>query len=117
MSTKHTPGPWAVIDGKTPVEEHRSESGDGLAETLFIDGERGPVAEMTLSYVPLRQEFYRLSDNARADARLIAAAPDLLEALQALIPWAAKGAEGHQNHMIGERTIRNAQSAIDKATK
>ena len=103
MSTKHTPGPWyyeqALDGGGMPVSFH-----------FIISAPITPPPGCD-------EAFFAVADTSSKDnARLIAAAPDLLEALQALIPWAAKGAEGHQNHMIGERTVRNAQNAIDKAT-
>lgn len=57
MTTKHTPGPWDYVEGKTLYHVERK-------------GGQGAVCS-----VPKSRE---------ADARLIAAAPDLLEALKAL---------------------------------
>lgn len=60
----HTPGPWHVRGFK-------------VWEDLFRSNERrGIVAEIAISW--------RDSEEAEANARLIAAAPDLLEALEAL---------------------------------
>lgn len=62
--TKHTPGPWDVVDRGTPnVEVRRS------GEKRF----RFPIA-----WLPKIEEF-------EANARLIAAAPDLLDALRELL--------------------------------
>ena len=61
-ATKYTPGPWAV-NGNTPDQVY-TEQGDTLA---IVRGTR------------------RISDEERnANARLIAAAPELLEALEKL---------------------------------
>ena len=55
-------------------------------------------------------EERRLKEEQQANARLIAAAPDLLHALQTLVNWASNG---NQEHLI---VFEQAQQAIDKAT-
>ena len=71
-NTEHTPGPWAVSEGDFSV---RGRTG-------------GRVASFLPSYATLPGNAYR------ANARLIAAAPDLLAALiaakAALIAYGAK---------------------------
>lgn len=65
----HTPGPWRVDghpDSEMPCEVVK----------VFPNGDRGLVCELTHSL--FRQ-------NQKANARLIAAAPDLLEALRGLL--------------------------------
>ena len=91
METKHTPGPW-IFDA-----------------TLKCDGSFGGsyiVSNNAKRTWPLA-EVYR-EDNAR----LIAAAPDLLEALKALVadlkPYMGQGRMDDK--------IRNAIAAIAKAT-
>ena len=89
MTTQHTPGPW-VVDPDTATATIRSETGTSVARCYQGD----------------------------EDARLIAAAPDLLAACGALMK-----AEGIKN---GERNgyvmgcvsiaIDKAQAAIAKAT-
>lgn len=68
MTTKHTPGPWKIItlDGHTYINPQRPE------------GEWGLIAKM------VGTSAYEES----ANAALIAAAPDLLAALEELL-WAA----------------------------
>jgi hypothetical protein len=64
MSTQHTPGPWH-ISGSTVKGPHPKDPQNRLrivAQTVFDKG----------TWI----------DETRANARLIAAAPDLLEALQ-----------------------------------
>lgn len=74
MSAQHTPGPWGVLS--TAV---------GPAYTAVCIGQlneekglNGASDEYAVCVVPL------IHDESRANARLIAAAPDLLAALQVL---------------------------------
>ena len=61
MSGKHTPGPWRAFYKHKYDEWHVSLPGQGLRLGLFQNG--------------------LVSENREADAHLIAAAPDLLDAL------------------------------------
>lgn len=61
---KHTPGPWEIKDGR------------------YIDSPSGWIADV-LSYPAYRAATDNDSEEQKANARLIAAAPDLLEALKA----------------------------------
>lgn len=104
LRSLHTPGPWgdpllsgahySVWKGKTQIAACRwinETTGQPSAECVQSDSE------------------------ARANARLIAAAPDLLAALQAIVEhdWAAND-EGGRN--LG-RSAQIASAAIAKATK
>ena len=80
MSTKHTPGPW--------------ESTLGASGCQAVEAEDGTVVA---SYV------------SEANARLIASAPDLLEALESLVANLAEG------DFISETRIDAARAAIAKA--
>ena len=88
---KHTPGPWA----ETYLPQHRMRIFAAGGQTTICD-----VALWTADY-----------DEQQANARLIAAAPDLLEALKALLPegW---GKDDTMDHMPG---VRLARLAIAKA--
>jgi hypothetical protein len=70
MTTKHTPGPWHIYQGGNIGD-------DGF--TIAPVGEGGYVAEF---WPPIRSE--RKQPEMFANARLIAAAPDLLEACKRL---------------------------------
>ena len=85
MNTQHTPGPWEVRKGEPWV----------IAKAY---GDMKSVVHLNL---PVDQ-----SENQKADARLIAAAPDLLEALYQIrdLP------EDSRIH------YKVAQRAINKAT-
>ena len=91
--SKHTQGPWAVR-GIPTGQRYIGPSQDGGA----------PSVALVLSRVNVPDE--RLA----ADARLIAAAPELLEALQSVI-WAEDSQPDHR-----EDAIRHARAAIAKAT-
>ena len=112
MST-HTPGPWFV---------------DGL---IVSAAHKGSVA---FAYGPSFAERSEVGRESLANARLIAAAPDLLEALQDLIdcPFfideatvSRSGLEEtmkqHPFQVVGNMSVslqrmRNARAAISKAT-
>ena len=89
-NAKHTPGPWEVDQ----IDQ----------STIQIKAAGVIVAEVYSG-----STFTRLSDEQQANARLIAAAPELLSALQQAIAW-----------MDGERTaidaLTNARAIITKAT-
>jgi hypothetical protein len=98
--TKHTPGPWSWgRDVDEAINVYFDDDGDGI-----------PDAEVFASDAP--------DDNSEANARLIAAAPDLAEACRELI--AAIDA-GIQSRTLLEcegkpgSTMSRARAAIAKA--
>ena len=62
MTTKHTPGSWEIANGAR----------------VYAPGKAGPLLA-TIAYLP------KAPGQEQANARLIAAAPDLLAALQGLM--------------------------------
>ena len=88
MSTKHTPGPWMSAASKNHPDFYSIEKRDG----------DGRLAD-DICFLTLKK-----GEEGMANARLIAAAPDLLEALELLLhdrtPW----------------TVQCAKEAIAKAT-
>ena len=92
--SKHTPGPWAVVGNRTKYVEARLIS--GLIQEVAACG---PTAA-DKGYGPQQE----------ANARLIAAAPDLLEAL---IELADCGAEAWGED---RPCVKWARAAIAKAT-
>jgi hypothetical protein len=90
MTQTHTPGPWQV---------RHDEYARGR---LHI----GPKTDDTVCTLSGRQSTRNAAD---ANARLIACAPELLEALLAIFP--DKG----PTLIVNERTIRKATAAIAKA--
>ena len=90
---QHTPGPWAYIVPDGHVVRHPQ-----------IYSDFGPVANATwLGENKL--------DQLKANARLIAAAPDLLEALGEIV----SAADGDRWSQL-DADLRKARAAIAKAT-
>lgn len=85
---KHTPGPWFV--------SRKHEVGPRSKEDDQSNGMIVPLADV-------------YGDNRNQDARLIAAAPDMLAALKAAYPWIETSAEG-------EKATKVVLSAIARAT-
>ena len=97
MSTQHTPGPWKVKDTSRP-SEHTSRLSIVLASGSAI------IAYPANGWPP---------NEMAANARLIAAAPELLEALQnAGALWAYSSTDAPQQAWLAQ-----ARAAIAKATE
>ena len=101
--TKHTPGPWTMhprFDDGAEVRSLASVAWCSVASTHGASGSQIiDVAE------------------ARANARLIAAAPDLLEALERLFRWGSWPSEEHKQDMELARTaIAKAKDATKGET-
>jgi hypothetical protein len=75
--TQHTPGPWA-LDGKT-----RAVTWGDVSFSAPVGAGGFVIASHTISTLPTYQSD-RLTPEHHANARLIAAAPELLAALQAV---------------------------------
>jgi hypothetical protein len=94
MSAQHTPGPWTSYTGTNSIWA------DGKRAICIVTGARNH------------------EDQERdANARLIAAAPDLLEALNGVLPYMeAAETEG----LVGDEgchwPVENVRAAIAKAT-
>ena len=66
MKNEHTPGPWVVCKHATP--EWAPQFG------VYAEGEQQDLATVK-------------GENAKANSRLIAAAPDLLANLKSIVQW------------------------------
>ena len=92
MNTQHTPGPWSVeIDHHNNAPEYIR---------AYADGEMYDLASVLCDE----------TGNATANARLIAAAPDLLAALEACL----QRLDSHDDQSVPECLV--ALAAIKKAT-
>lgn len=83
--SKHTPGPWTIVPSKT-------------------------ILKYELRRADTTTAWYR--PEHEANARLIAAAPDLLEALQ----WVARCCKGYTKSSQQEMHLDDILAAIAKAT-
>jgi hypothetical protein len=97
MSAAHTPGPWVYFYKHKYDEHHVSVPAPGRSFklALFDNGCQ--------------------SENAEADARLIAAAPDLMDALKALLSLDDDHQRGSGDEDVCQE-VRMARAAIAKAT-
>jgi hypothetical protein len=93
MSTQHTPGPWSVTDGHYPSFKQISGPSFKISVVMWA--------------TDLTEDDYRKRD---ADLHLIAAAPELLEALKLAVRQ-----NSHDMVMTGEE-LRKCEAAISKAT-
>lgn len=89
MQAKHTPGPWAL---------------DNPASLIVRAPTRHRIAEVALVDVALM-------DNARANAALIAAAPDMLAALHDIV----SASDANCGDSLAN-AINSARAAIARAT-
>jgi hypothetical protein len=98
--TSYTPGPWAVDD---PCENNK-QHGPGGEQIFKVVSERGGlIADVSSWWVD--------TDSARKNARLIAAAPEMLDALKNMLvdAYDAPVPSVFKSHRMA------AESAIKKA--
>lgn len=100
MTTKHTPGPWEVHSGSVYASADESR----------------PIADMRRDETAAKAEIWPTERDA--NARLIAAAPDLLEALRAFLRAPSVGSDGPGSSTIVVQSfvLQDASDAIAKAT-
>lgn len=104
MSAQHTPGPW---------QARGSHKCDDFGIVVQNDAAEGGWMVVAECFSDLRRSGERAVEEAAANARLIAAAPDLLDALERL------SAQCDRLRMPGQPMSdaeKNAHAAIAKAT-
>jgi hypothetical protein len=126
MNTQHTPGPWFIWKERAMQDEgmDKEEIDFELSECNDFDVLAGnPIGEVTRGRIIGCKTVVTLSEDcfgddeeegrriALANARLIAAAPELLEALKDML-------DGHEDACTGygEGAADKARAAIAKAT-
>lgn len=106
MTAKYTPGPWfGLVDGKYNNSKNNWRAEDeeaGCSEAAPITTQDGTV----IALVVASGDTYFYEDRVSDNARLIAAAPDLLEALQKAV-----ARQGFSNE-----ELIDTRAAIAKAT-
>jgi len=93
--SKHTPGPWDICFGSGGPEVH----------AFPHMGDR-PIADIPSDTI----------GDGEANAKLIAASPDLLEACKYVVQWHREHDTG-EGELFGLDFVTTCISAIDKATK
>lgn len=103
--TKHTAGPWKVDGGELIAADPDDGGAWVIGQVYGADDYPCPEAD--------------IDEECKANARLIAAAPDLLAALRALVATAhecyfAKGIDGTEYHLLRNGTLgyRRDQCAV-----
>jgi len=103
MTSTHTPAPWRLDD---PIHDHVTKQGDNYHIIDAGDELAGPALGVTgftiREYMPL------------ADARLIAASPDLLAVTKAAFSI-MRGTATDQTDIEWIATVKRLHSAIKKA--
>lgn len=107
--SKHTPGPWSASiheEMKISISPRKSV----MAGVFHISGgpDGGLIASFSTSLFPRK-----LTEEEMSNAKLLAAAPELLAALQAIVEVDHPDAD--YTRMV-ERAKRIARNAIEKAT-
>ena len=103
-NASHTPGPWEAIPAKNEYGE----------PTISIRGDGQFIA--TMNTVSIDGAEFSLPPEGAANARLIAAAPDLLAACKALLNFARSVRPGGGVLAGEEMMFREAAAAIARAT-
>lgn len=109
QTSKHTPGPWSVDD----------DPRHGL-NTLILD-RRNDIVASTADSCMTDSDLAIAGSECEANARLIAAAPDLLAACEAMLPHLeamierANPAHEDTGHYSDQTAVRLARAAIAKA--
>ena len=102
--SKHTPGPWAQHTPRSPKE------------TALIVRELPNHKRTVVAVIPDHREFGTASvtnyHEMDANARLVAAAPELLVALDAMTYYFQQ----YENDGTAKRLFQTARAAIEKAT-
>lgn len=96
----HTPGPWEAVGNLVRSPMHQPE---GLPRGVQI--------------VECKDGYYQpFTDEAKANARLIAAAPDLLEAVKLFLEYAEQeGTDAFVRMVLYNEALSAAKAAITKA--
>lgn len=102
----HTPGPWHIIGGYNIYSELGGQSGDGVQADPRDGWHVASIGEAP-TFVN-DESVYLGRDVQKANARLICAAPDILEALAAIV---LEGGSFHFTHELHAK----ARAAIAKA--
>lgn len=98
---KHTPGPWVAPDPRSDYE------GRVFDRSIMAAVSNG-------NPIPIARAYNNIGTNCEANARLIAAAPDLLAALEEAeraLRWAAQESKGRVKAEIVGGWLHHADAA------
>lgn len=108
-AASHTPGPWILgADGEKIITNYRDEHGN-MTEANWLKG------GWAKSVCTIRHGNWMARGEPESNARLIAAAPDLLAALKALQLQALQSSVNNPANEWGMEALALAHAAIAKA--
>jgi hypothetical protein len=114
---QHTPGPWTIPHFVTAFDSREKPTVHGETHApqcvcgyVFADAQRGMGSICDVRFGGENEPL----EIAVANARLIAAAPELLAALQKLMPFCDEGDVEIETEW--QRAVADARAAIAKAT-
>ena len=115
---KHTPGPWRT--GREDMQSYDGLTGEPFS-SVYADSERGKMhmgerLPLLIAHVP-GSEIGR--DEEKANARLIAAAPEMKEALEELGGWfdgPADWSDSDLGNWVRKHLWRKVAPILRKAT-
>ena len=119
MKTTHTPGPWEPLRQGTEIQSYEglhevsaiAENGAHLSICVVSEGHFTNATQNGID----EPEYTISSDEAYSNACLIAAAPELLAALEAITKWGEVSGFGNSKRSKQWTMFENARSAIAKA--
>lgn len=116
--SKHTPGPWIVLEGRHPYNDGNKAHVERNIYTQRIDPQlkdHYPVVCQSVGVGRTGEKAVHFVHIEEADARLIAAAPELLAALNEIVSQIDQGGAGGKV-FSRDACIMQARAAIAKAT-
>ena len=102
--TTHTPGPWTYSK-----DLHSTESRVTFRVGTDASDVQGPDDIGTQTAICSNSQAMMTVDEAKANARLVAAAPDLLKQLKFARSWVAKVAADHRGDFMGTAASRQLE--------
>lgn len=120
QQTKHTPGPWK-ISGCCFI--HHSVSDEWFHELIVETGDAATNPKPCIAivncraYVATEKQANKPDPEALANARLIAAAPELLEALKRCHSAFQQSPLNKDDDWVQGRLASDIRAAINKATR
>jgi hypothetical protein len=110
-----TPGPWTVLEGVRYPSIEAAQNGVGGVPTIEVRAEEPKMfggTTIAAEVFGICRKGESMAE-ARANARLIAAAPALRDALAGLLDVLIDGEWGTHGHALAERAARAALALVE----
>ena len=100
MTLNHAPAPWIIMG---------DDLDEGGMPFIQIENKMDPICRVSPAWTPDETEDFQITDQVRATANLISAAPELLAVCIEMREW-LKPELGHQLQCIHLKNIERKQS-------